>query len=252
MNLTTLSRMTLINGVRAEGDNANRFAQLISGASGAIIDKIGRRFDGAILTEVLDGPSAGFPYLQIANPVARLIDVKIGMPGARASVPLADVEMVPALASASLGIKNNGWARGRRTVEVTYQAGFLKTLGGVIPASGNLTWRDPMIVGIVGVLIDGVAATATDSAPSAGQYRYQGDGVFSFSAADAGKSAAVDAAIVPPPLELACCDMVNWADAARSRAGQTSKSLGGQETVSFSQASMSTASKEAVDRYRRP
>jgi hypothetical protein len=57
-------------------------------------------------------------------------------------------------------------------------------------------------------------------------------------------------AVIPPAIEQAVIELVGEAFRRRDRIGQSSKTLGGQETVSFSVVDMNAAIKTALGSYR--
>lgn len=79
---------------------------------------------------------------------------------------------------------------------------------------------------------NGAPLAAVSGAPGIGQYNVTG-GVYTFSAADAGAAIVLNYGFVPADLAFACLDWAAEIYAYRSRIGQSSKSLGGQETVAF-------------------
>ena len=76
------------------------------------------------------------------------------------------------------------------------------------------------------------ALTPVAAAPAAGQYAVA-NGLYTFAAADAGAAVALTYGYVPADLAVACMDWTAERYAYRSRIGQQSKSLGGQETAAF-------------------
>ncbi len=79
---------------------------------------------------------------------------------------------------------------------------------------------------------DGAPLTAVASNPGAGQYTVSG-GVYTFAAADAGAAVRLTYGYIPHDLALAAKEWAAERYAYHARIGQASKSLGGQETVSF-------------------
>jgi len=78
----------------------------------------------------------------------------------------------------------------------------------------------------------GIALTPVVSNPSAGQYAVS-DGLYTFAAGDAGAAVALTYGYIPHDLALAATEWAAERYAYHARIGQASKSLGGQETVSF-------------------
>jgi hypothetical protein len=58
-------------------------------------------------------------------------------------------------------------------------------------------------------------------------------GIYTFSAADAGAAVVLTYGYIPADLGFCCLDWAAELYSYRSRIGQRSKSLGGQETLSF-------------------
>ncbi len=79
---------------------------------------------------------------------------------------------------------------------------------------------------------DGTALTPVASSPGAGQYAVAA-GLYTFAAADAGAAVTLTYGYVPHDLALAAKEWAAERYAYHARIGQASKSLGGQETVSF-------------------
>jgi hypothetical protein len=83
---------------------------------------------------------------------------------------------------------------------------------------------------------DGTALMPVASITAAGQYIPPVDsapGVYTFGVADADASVLISYSFIPADLEEACNQMVAERFSYRSRVGDISKSLGGQETVRF-------------------
>lgn len=140
----------------------------------------------------------------------------------------------------------------RGGVEIVYEAGFEASETDTIPATPfQLT---PTTGGAwstnVGVTIDGVAATEVASGPpTAGQYVVD-EGVYTFAAADANKTAVMTYSYVPYDIAFAATEMVGEWYKRKDRIGVLSKTLGGQETVVFNNQDMSSPSRSALQPYR--
>jgi hypothetical protein len=129
-----------------------------------------------------------------------------------------------------------------QNVQVTYTAGYLvaneaQSVPAVAPYVVTVTqpqgiWcRDNGIV-----YASGGALTPVTGTPTVGQYVVGPDsspGQYTFSAADAGKALLISYSFIPADLEEATIQMVAERYSYRSRVGEESKSLGGQETVRF-------------------
>jgi len=131
---------------------------------------------------------------------------------------------------------------GAQNIKVTYTAGYL--ISGeawTVPAASPFTVTVLQPQGIWcrdnGVTYaNGTALTPVASSPAVGQYVVGPDstpGLYTFSSADAGAAVLISYSFIPSPLEEATIQMVAERLSYRTRIGELSKSLGGQETVRF-------------------
>lgn len=97
---------------------------------------------------------------------------------------------------------------------------------------------------------NGVPLTAVSGPLSAGLYSVA-DGTYAFAQADAGLAVLATYGYVPADLASCCMDWVAERYAYRSRIGQQSKSLGGQETVAFILKDIPDFAAHALLPYRR-
>lgn len=149
-----------------------------------------------------------------------------------------------------------GWFlhRGSQNIGVAYRAGYATTESGTIPGSPYQftpvcllgSWRTDE-----GVLIGGAVATKVAANPAAGQYAVSTTGTYTFAAADTGKTFAVTYGYIPQDLEQAALEMIAFRAKSRDWIGLVSKSLGGQETVTFSQKDMPDYIATSLQNYRR-
>jgi hypothetical protein len=100
-----------------------------------------------------------------------------------------------------------------------------------------------------GVTIAGVAATPVNGTPTTGQYNVAA-GVYTFAAADAGKAVVLNYSYIPADIEQACIEMVGEKYSYKSRIGQKSKSLGGQETTTYNLAGITDSVRAILQPYR--
>lgn len=144
---------------------------------------------------------------------------------------------------------------GPQGVAVAYTAGYQETAAAVVPTGGGTFTPEPSYgawgsdQGVV-FAATGVALARVASAPTAGQYAVSTTGTYTFAAADAGKAIAIAFGYVPADLGQACVELVAHRMAAGSRVGVKSKSLGGQETVSFDISGVPDAVKSMLQPYR--
>ena len=143
-----------------------------------------------------------------------------------------------------LEMVNGVWWRGSQNVQVTYQAGYLiSNEEQVIPGTpGPYTVQVNQPLGIcskdngVSYVGSGLSLTPVLGTPSVGQYNPPVDtipGLYTFSSADKGLAVNINYSFIPSPLEEACIQMIVERYSYRSRVGEISKSLGGQETIRF-------------------
>ena len=127
---------------------------------------------------------------------------------------------------------------GIQNVTITYSAGYqITNESAVVPVSSpySITAQAPYgdWASDVGVTYaNGLQFAAVKGTPAAGQYAVA-NGVYNFAQADAGSTVLLTYGYVPADLACCCMDWVAERYAYRSRIGQHSKSLGGQETMAF-------------------
>lgn len=126
-----------------------------------------------------------------------------------------------------------------QNVKVTYTAGYLiQNEPWTVPVSPfQVTVSQPMGIwcrdnGVT--YANGTPLTPVTAITAAGQYMPPVDatpGLYTFGIADQGQQVLISYSFVPADLEEACIQMVAERYAYRSRVGEISKSLGGQETI---------------------
>lgn len=227
-------------------------AQLIGSMSNLIRNKLHRgRLNSQLHTRTFDG--VGNMQLVLPDyPVTKIV----GIMQSQRTIPLSAANVVGqgygvrcVLWNGDLPGENavlefaNGWfGMGAQNVNVIYQAGYLiEAEAATVPATGPyiVTVQQPLGIcskdnGIT--YADGAALTAVAANPAAGQYISPADdnlGVYTFSAADADAAVLISYSFVPADLEEACNQMVAERYSYRSRVGDISKSLGGQETMRY-------------------
>jgi hypothetical protein len=149
-----------------------------------------------------------------------------------------------------------GWHlfRGSQNIGVAYRAGYANSESVTIPGS-PYTFTPVCMLGSwrtdEGVTIAGVTGVKVAANPTAGQYAVSATGTYTFAAADAGKTATVVYGYIPQDLEQAALEMIAYRARAREWIGLVSKSLGGQETVTFSQKDLPDYIATSLQSYRR-
>lgn len=151
--------------------------------------------------------------------------------------PVDDINMGPQ----RLRIFGYRFPQGRNLVDVSYTAGFcIYDETYTVPAASeyiiNLdnTWAGNIRV----TYANGDALTEVASSPSAGEYTISNEGQYTFAAADADTVVLISYSYVPADLEQAAIELVAEGMRYRERIGIQSKSLGGQETVTYDNSSM--------------
>jgi hypothetical protein len=147
----------------------------------------------------------------------------------------------------------NFW-RGLGNIAVSYTAGYaVENEPWTVPGRPyQVTVTAPFGSWAVdqGVTANGVAMTSVTTEPTASQYRVI-DGVYTFAAADTGKNVLISYSFVPADIEQACLELVGERYRTKDRIGEKSKSLGGQETISYSTAAMGDHVKMLLHPYRK-
>jgi hypothetical protein len=137
-----------------------------------------------------------------------------------------------------LSMRYDLFCRGVQNVIISYFAGYQVTNeAAAIPASAPFTITAQAPYGAFsadgGVAYKtGTILTPVAQNPGFGQYAVSG-GLYTFAAADAGEAVTLTYGYIPHDLALATKEWVGERYASHTRIGQASKSLGGQETVSF-------------------
>lgn len=146
---------------------------------------------------------------------------------------------------------------GRQSLVVSYSAGYaVQGEPQTVPAAAPyaLTSLQPYgpwaSDGGVTYAATGAALAPVASAPAAGQYAVAG-GVYSFAAADAGASVTIGYGYVPQDLAQAATELAAVRFRAAERIGLSSKSVGGQETISYDMSAIPAPILALIQPYRR-
>lgn len=147
------------------------------------------------------------------------------------------------------------FTRGIQNVVLSYTAGYqvsaeTQTIPGapyqVVAMQPYGAWASDRGVAYA----SGSSLVAVVGVPTAGQYSVS-NGVYTFSAADSGRSVALSYGFVPSDLALACKMWVAEIYSYTSRIGVHSKTLGGQETISYDTAAIPSRVAQMLQNYRR-
>jgi len=137
-----------------------------------------------------------------------------------------------------LSLRYGLFSRGLQNVIISYFAGYqVSGETAVVPAMAPFTIAAQAPYGAFAsdggvAYADGSPLLSVGQNPSIGQYSVTA-GLYTFAAADAGANVALTYGYIPYDLALAAKEWAAERYAYHSRIGQASKSLGGQETVSF-------------------
>lgn len=145
----------------------------------------------------------------------------------------------------------------RQSCQVIYNSGFQAsespTLGNPIspstiiyyPVEQNGVWSEDL-----GVILNGVTLTvSTSPSPPSGTYYYDEWGNYAFNADAAGLIAVITYSYTPFDVSWATTELIGEWFKRKDRIGLLSKSLGGQETVAFSQKDMSETIKTTLQPF---
>ena len=141
-------------------------------------------------------------------------------------------------------------------VQVIYRAGFETSQSFVLAVDeGNIVPVVPtdrgQWIADVRVTKGGVEMVSIlTGTPLTGQYRVDDYGTYTFSTADVGQTVVITYSYVPWDLAQATTELISEWLKRKDRIGLLSKSLGGQETVSFSQADMNNSVKGMLQSYK--
>lgn len=143
------------------------------------------------------------------------------------------------------------YPRGTANIQITYKAGYaiageaqtIPSTPGPYSLSPNCP-TGPFLADNVPTYANGTAFTpVTTLTGAAGQYTIvvnstTGIATYTFNAADQGVAILLNYSFVPASIERACIQWIGEQYSYRKRIGQSSRSMGGQETASYSQKDM--------------
>lgn len=254
--------------------NANSdavLAPLITAASRLIYATTGRgSFLPATFTDRLDGNGSSrlFPSRYPVISVSAVTVCNTAVPAAPTPTPGSTAQQsgyllrpwdgIPPGSLQPLDVFGYCVPAGRQNIALTYLAGYqVSAEPATVPSSPDkVTTIQPYgpwatDAGVV-YAATGVALTKVASAPAAGQYALDATaGIYDFSAADSGANILLSYGFIPQDISQVCIELVSERYSYRSRIGQVSKSLGGQETITYSQKDMSDAQRLMLQPYRR-
>ena len=248
-DLTNLADCKAWLGVTSTTDDA-LITSLIQAVSQAILADIGRvSVLPMIMQEVFDGH--GETAMALRHwPITQLISCSLaGVPATLAIAPgqggitIDPADLAPPGSMQRLFLFDGVAPIGRQTVVVSYRAGYeIVAEPAMVPATA------PYIVTVQAPFGSWAVDTGVSGASSA--YSAAG-GIYTFGAPDAGASVTLSYGYIPNDLARAACEWVADRYVARSRIGQSAKTLGGQETTSFIVKAMPDLVSRLLQPYRR-
>ena len=248
-DLTSLASVKAWLGLpAAAGPNDATLAALVTAASRAVMAALGRL---ALLpqacTETLDLETRRvilrqWPVLGVSSVLWRGIVIPPDAnpdPEASMGYALQPGDFAPPGRPQALDLFGSIYRPGRQSLVVSYRAGYAvqgetQTVPSAAPYElAALAPYGPWASDLGATYAaTGAALSPVSLAPGAGQYAASG-GVYTFSAADAGKTVSIGYGYVPQDLSQAATELAAWRFRAAERIGLTSKSLGGQETIAY-------------------
>lgn len=158
--------------------------------------------------------------------------------GSQMGYVLDPPDIAPPGAMQRLSLRRRLFARGVQNVTISYSAGYqINGETAVVPSISPYSVPALAPYGDWGCdggakYANGASLVPVASNPSAGQYTVA-SGIYTFASADAGATIELSYGYIPADLAVCCMDWAAERYAYRSRIGQHSKSLGGQETMAF-------------------
>jgi hypothetical protein len=236
-DLTTLAAVKLYTGQTGNGADA-LLARLITRESRAIEQWTQRRFPGVTMTAVkLNGTGSD----RLMLPETPIIDVSaLSIDGITVPVSADGTSYGYTHDDEMLHLVGAKFPYGRLNVTCSWNAGYQTSDSGLIPAGNTITPTEGgTAVNDLGVVdSNGVVFTAVAA------------GVYTFNAADQGRTVTMTYQYVPGAIEQACIDMVCQDMAYRDHIGVKSKTIGG-EVVSFSSDGVSTGVQQTLKMFRK-
>lgn len=270
MNLTTLGNLKSWLKVKSSDDD-NLLQRLITQVSGLIYSYLQRpSFVKTTYTDVRNG--SGTRRVWLENwPVIAVSSVMIGnttVPQAPNAPPLTQAgwyltpwDGLPPGDMQTVDLCFYDFCKGLANVAINYTAGYV-----VQNEAQTITAATDQVVAnqIYGswaadngvTYANGTALTAIASGtPSAGQYvppiLSNGNGAYQFASADHNAAILLSYSFIPAPIEQACIEWASERYRYRERIGETSRSVGSQETASYSIKGMPEQIREMLDPYRK-
>lgn len=250
-NLTTLPNVKSWLGVTTANDDG--FLQLLINNSSRFIHTFLQRrvlFYSAN-SEIQDGYNTAtiylkkYPVLSVSSLIVGTQTIPVLAAGDTSSMGaiLDPFDGQPPGSPQALSLRGYRFRPGQSNISIQYTSGYVIQNEPYTISGSSLVYTVNAPYGNWGAdngvtYANGNKLTPVSDSPAQGQYEVT-NGIYTFAAADAGASILISYSYIPSDLEQACIELVGERYRYKNRIGEVSKSLGGQETISFSQKSMS-------------
>jgi len=252
-DLTTVGNVKLWLGITSSTSDA-LLGRLISAVSGLVRGYLSRPYLGSTLvTERVNGHGRDTLTLR-HGPVTKVVSIAYDgatvTTAATGNPPTGGYLIDPMPDTVGrITLTDDVFPRGRLNVQVTYWAGY-QVAGETYTAAAAVQAASTWLTDAGVTYANGTALTAVTGAPTAGQYAVS-SGVYTFAAADYGATVLLTYGSPPADLEQAVVDLVGEAFKRPDRIGLITKTLGGQEVITFSQKAMTAPPMLALARFMR-
>lgn len=252
--LATIAQVKAWTGIKVDTDDS-LLQRLVDSASSFIYSYLSLdTFAKSQYDEMYDGTGEAFMVLR-QQPAIEVLAVAIH--GSPLQAATGDGKTSPftngyRLFRQNLTLFGNLFPYCRSSVYVSYTAGYwVHNEPGIVPnADHKVTVQHTWLADEGVTLADGTPLTKVASAPAALQYSVT-DGVYLFNAAQDYANVLISYSYVPADINQAVIELCSERYKYRDRIGHSSKSLGGQETVSFQANNVPTFIKELLNKYIR-
>ena len=255
-DLTTLANLNAWVGATTDTNEA-LLGRLITAASTTVTRYLARPFIGStLLTERYDGRGGDAIALRY-GPVTSIVSISFGgsvvTAQATGNPPTGGYLLDATGISSRVVLTDLCFPYGKQQIQVSYWAGWQATDAAQTIASGSpptLTAAENWLTDVGVTYANGTALTAVASTPARGQYAVA-LGVYTFNPADVGQSVILTYGTVPFDIEQATLEVAGETYARLDRIGLNSKTLAGQEVISFSQLPINASARLMLQPYRR-
>lgn len=262
-NLTTVARFNSWYNFPAGSADLPLIGSLIQSTSQDIMAYLARKtLLRTTFTEYYNG-TGGASLLLRQWPVIEIATVNISGVPTYAAAPPSNGFFTPPWDGFPPGepgyvyLTGGAFVQGVQNVNVTYDAGYaVEDEAGTIPSTGAPQITTSQTFGMWAqddgvVSAAGTVYTKVTSAPAAGEYSVDQQGVYTFNSANAGTAVLISYSYVPNTLVNCCNMMVSEQYSYRQRIGQTSQSVQGVTTISFDNRIKTLAIDSKLQPFRR-